>query len=507
MTEAVNVRRDGDAFQARIFWTYAGKLLDEESNVSRVGFESGPKGFDDVWVEYKSGRGHRDREGNILQREHFQCKWHVSPGSFGHVDLTLADFLHAKSFSFLQRAHQAQKAYAPDGRGSRLALLTNWRISQEDPLVAMICQRSTALRPDRLFDGTVRDTSKTGAVRKLWREHLNIEDDELRLLAGTIGIGSASDSLDGMRNNLDNLFGRVGLRRVPEHQSTFVYDDIPFQWAGQKRLEFEPKSFREICASEGLLVSERVIPPKTYGVKSFLHPIDPIEQRCTEVLNLIPHFEDRFINDDADWLNTIYPELSAFLINGAREADKLRLVFDAHTSLSFAAGSILDIKSGKEIEIEQRGRKGREIWSANDHPAAPTWPELNFVETALDDGQDLAVAVGLTHDISAAVEAYVHQEISDVGRLLACKVNTGPGQTSIACGHHAFLLVDALLSRVRAIRLNRPFKRIHLFVAAPNVFSYFLGQRRPALGPTTLYEYDLEGVRTGSYKPSLSLPV
>ena len=52
MTQAVAVRRDGDAFQARIFWRKAICLLDPASPVAKVGFESGPKGFDDVWVAY-----------------------------------------------------------------------------------------------------------------------------------------------------------------------------------------------------------------------------------------------------------------------------------------------------------------------------------------------------------------------------------------------------------------------------------------------------------------------
>ena len=52
MAQAVAVRRDGDAFQARIFWRKAACLLDPESPVIRIGFEIGPKSFDDIWVEY-----------------------------------------------------------------------------------------------------------------------------------------------------------------------------------------------------------------------------------------------------------------------------------------------------------------------------------------------------------------------------------------------------------------------------------------------------------------------
>lgn len=79
MTQAVVVRRDGDAFQARWFWTKAASLLDVESPVIKVGFETGPKSFDDVWVEYDRARAPKDQSGLPLLREHVQCKWHVTP--------------------------------------------------------------------------------------------------------------------------------------------------------------------------------------------------------------------------------------------------------------------------------------------------------------------------------------------------------------------------------------------------------------------------------------------
>ena len=46
-----------------------------------------------------------------------------------------------------------------------------------------------------------------------------------------------------------------------------------------------------------------------------------------------------------------------------------------------------------------------------------------------------------------------------------------------------------------------------VFVAAPNAFTFFLGQRQPGLGKTTLYEYDFEGANGGGYRPSLTLPI
>ena len=52
MTQAVSVRREGDTYQARMFWRYAVQMLNPLSNIQQVGFEYGPKSFDDLWIEY-----------------------------------------------------------------------------------------------------------------------------------------------------------------------------------------------------------------------------------------------------------------------------------------------------------------------------------------------------------------------------------------------------------------------------------------------------------------------
>jgi hypothetical protein len=47
---------------------------------------------------------------------------------------------------------------------------------------------------------------------------------------------------------------------------------------------------------------------------------------------------------------------------------------------------------------------------------------------------------------------------------------------------------------------------MHLFIAAPNGFTFYLGRHIKVLQPVTLYEYDFDGGRSGSYEPSLSMP-
>jgi hypothetical protein len=195
------------------------------------------------------------------------------------------------------------------------------------------------------------------------------------------------------------------------------------------------------------------------------------------------------------------------LLQAAQDSEQLRLVFDAHTSIAFASGSILDVKSGRDIEIEQRGAKGREVWSATDREPESSWPAPTFDVEVVGEGKDAAVTIGLTHDIQSRVDEHIRKELGVVGRIIHCAIPSGAGQTAVKCGRHAFDIVESVARQVAQVRQANAFGHLHLFVAAPNVVTFFLGQRHSVLGPVTLYEYDFERSKTGGYEPSLSLPI
>lgn len=499
MTEAVTVRRDGDTFQARMFWMRAARLLFPDSPIARVAFETGPKSFDDIWVDYAAGHGQLDQYGRPLGREHIQCKWHVTPGSYGYAALVDPEFINANARSLLQRAFDAHRAAGE--AGVRFKLLTNWLVDREDPLRVMIGTRSGALRHNRLFDDTT-DRSRAGGVRKLWRDHLAIDDDALRAFAGALAFGQARDTLEELRDMLDPILLGAGLRRIPVSESVFPYDDLVFQWISQGRLEFDRASLLDACRRENLLAGAA---PTTvcFGVKSFEHPIDPLQMRCAEVLDLTPEFDQRFIRDEGAWSGKLYPTLSTFLLEAARRHESLRLALDAHASLAFAAGSVLNLKSGRVVELEQRS-PGRQIWTPDDQDLDPAWPSVEVERIELGkDGTEFALAVGFTHDIAQDVVNYAGANLPNVSTVLVCRLTGGARADAVKCGRHAFDLAQCIASESRAAT-GAP---IHLFVAAPNALTFFLGQRRALLGRVTLYEFDFEGTRDRTYQPSLTLPL
>ncbi|MCY4290793.1 MAG: SAVED domain-containing protein [Roseovarius sp.] len=243
-------------------------------------------------------------------------------------------------------------------------------------------------------------------------------------------------------------------------------------------------------------------------MKSFEHAFDRLEDRCDEVLNFVPVFDERFIRDNDDWSTKLYPELSGFLRAAANDQPGLRLALDAHTTLAFAAGSVLNIKSGRAVELEQR-TIARNVWAADDVPANPDWPTLDQTVLKINsDAPDVAVALGITHDIADDVRRYTETQLPTVGRLLILRPSTGTGSQVVAAGRLAFDFAQSAKEAMRSANHGvSPGSVTHLFVAAPNALTFFLGQQAPVLGCVRLFEFDFEGGRDRSYRPSLTLPV
>jgi hypothetical protein len=223
------------------------------------------------------------------------------------------------------------------------------------------------------------------------------------------------------------------------------------------------------------------------------------------MLDLVPCFDGRYIRNPADWQQRLYPALRDFVLDAARTGDRLRLVVDAHVSLAFAVGALLNVKSGKRIDIEQR-TGGRRFWSMDDQPAEPAWPIFEFSEEVIDArAPEMALAVGLTHDVSDGVRAFIKSQAPGIGRILHCRPQGGPSQQSVRCGRHGWMLAESAVQQLRRLREGSAAGRqLHIFIAGPNAFAFFLGQHQQAIGPAAVYEWDFDGQRGGGYSLGLS---
>ncbi len=502
MVDAVMPRWHGDNYQARVFWENALNLLDDGAScIVEVSFEAdGPKAFDDVVVRYDPAvvRSGPER----VTADYHQVKWHVEYGGrFGYADLVDPAFIGAKTSSILQRLEEARRNA---GRGACFSFITTYRIKDGDPLADLISGNDRSLLIEKLFDGTKTDGSRMGAVRKLWREHLGLADNEgLREILANFRIFDGHRSLEELKESIVLRAKTVGVLTTLPTSSDFRLDELARALKKRGLNSFTRETFRQMCKDESILaeMAAAADPYLPMAIRSFLGPAsDIVGASPADTLVLAGSFRQRYLRDDLDWQRDIRPQVEEFLRSKVVRSPMLRLILDAHASVAFIAGAVLDVKSGVSIELVQKGRVGSRVWRADDgsEHGAPTF---DVAEHKLGDGPDIAVAISVAQSAEAAARAYCETSLPKVGRLLVFAL--GPSQRVVLGGGHAAALAESVANRLRSIKGNDMDAVAHVFAAAPNALLFYLGQQHQAISPCIVYEYDFDRRGNKSYQPSM----
>ncbi len=504
MADSVKARWHGDNYQARVFWDNALNLLLPHSCVVEVTFEAdGPKAFDDVVVKYDPPvvRSGPDR----VCADFHQIKWHVQTGGrFGYEDFTHPNFIGAQSFSLLERLGDARNI-APTS--AHFTFLTTYRIKDGDPLAELISGNDKTLLIERLFNGTT-DRSRMGRVRKCWREHLKLENDQqlfevvrgLRVVDGYL-------SLEELRTQINLKAQAVGVFACNAADSDFRYDELARQLKVRQLSALNREALLQVCTDEGLLVERRAEPDKflPIAIRSFLGPAADIVGAAPEdTLLLTGDFRQRYLQEGLDWQRSIRPKVETFLRAAVKKCGKLRLILDAHASVAFLAGAVLDLKSGVESQLVQKGRVGTRTWRVDDGSGSEGG-RFEIAEDQVGRGRHIAIAISVSQPAAAQVHAYVAAQLPGVGKFLSCAMSTGPGQRSVAGGEHAAALAEQLSNHVRTVKANDPDAVIHIFAAAPNSLLFYLGQHHQAIAPCIVYEFDFDRQAHKTYQPSFMI--
>ncbi len=500
MVDAVVARWHGDNYQARIFWLNAFNLLLPHTCVVEVTFEAdGPKAFDDVVVKYDphvAGSG-PDR----ISAEYHQVKWHVQTGGrFGYEDFTAPTFIGAQSFSLLERLQQARET-APSL--ARFTFLTTYRIKDGDPLANVISGHDHSLLSERLFDGTT-DRSRMGAVRKCWREHLQLANDtELRAVIQGLRVVEGYRSLYELREEINRKAESVGVRACNAAESDFRYDELARQLKVRQLSALTRETLLQVCREEGLLVDRPAEsdPFRSIAIRSIRRAANIVGASPEDTLLLTGDFRERYLEDGREWQRDIRPKVETFLRSTATKSSKLRLILDAHASIAFLSGAVLDLKSGITTELVQNGRVGAKTWRPDDGSAS-TGARFDITEERLDQGRDLALAINISHPATAQARAYVVSQLPEAGTLVSFNMPSGPAHQSVTGGEHAAVLAEQISNHVRLRKADDPDAIVHIFAAAPNSLLFYLGQHHQAIAPCIVYEFDFDRCDHKTYQPS-----
>ncbi len=246
------------------------------------------------------------------------------------------------------------------------------------------------------------------------------------------------------------------------------------------------------------------------GVRSFDGFGGDMKARNEAVLELAGYFDGRYIKRKEDWQEKIFPELRAFLLRWIDPHRPLLLDFAAHSSIAFAAGWVLEPKSGLDVRVSQRiSGEGVLDWHPKDgtEPDGSLWLDRPDIE--LDpEAPDVALALSASQpDVAGHVQDFVQRKSLSIGRIVDATVAPEPGPHSVRGGAHALGLAQALLPRLRPRKPHERKGRTHLFCAAPNALVFYLGQLASSLGRVVLYEFAFRAEDSfGRYQQSIELP-
>jgi hypothetical protein len=500
MVDAITASWHGNNYQARVFWENALNLLLPGSCVSEVTFEAnGPKSFDDVIVRYDPAIA---RSGPLkVPADYHQVKWHVGYGGrFTYADFIDPDFIGAKSLSLLERLRDAKNEAAP---GSCFTFLTTYQFRDDDPLAPLVSGVDKTLLLHRLFDGT-GPRGKMGKIRKLWRDHLGFgdDDDTLRELLTGFRIVQNHRSLDELRSQINITAHAVGMLTCHAADSDFRYDELARQLKVRQINALSREALLALCESERMFAPTPVAdssPLPRVAIRSFIGaPADVAGVSAEYSLILTDAFNARYLVEDQSWQDDIRPRIEAFLTRVKQALPRFELVLDAHASIAFLAGTLLDFKSSTDVTLIQKHRVGSTQWRADDgQEGAP----LEVIETKVGKGSGMAVLIQATHDVSRQVEAYRKAKLRGVGTLLSFTPIGGPSPRSILGGSHAAAIADQITREVRA-RRHDDDAVVHIFGACPNTLFFYLGQHHRGIAPVIIHEYDFDRRGNRSYLPS-----
>ncbi len=482
-------------------------LLDDFSKVERVVYEDNAiKSFDDVAVYYCSG--HTSNRGMPLDADFYQVKFHVtSNGALTGESFCVPGFIGATTVSLLQRMMSAYDHCYREGINHQLLLYTPWAIHPDDHLATVHSLRDGSIRWDALATGG--DRSKSGRLRKLWRDHLGLQsDDELRQLLANVLI-KQGPALDDLARCLNWRLEARGLKPVQESCLIHPYDELTRKMLANNMNELTARSLIEICGREGLLVTAptRSGNITTLGIRSFLRWAEDLHNQTQYMICLSHHFEGRRIVNQDDWNNEIPTSLRIFIEQHIARGGSYRIHLDTHSSIAFLAGCFLPEKMGVQVEIVQHSGQGINSWNfTNGQGQGRDFDSLEFAEeTFQQGGKEWALAIGLTHNIKNDVLHYINNSLPSIGHVMLVFPADGPSSFSVRDGKHAEYLASQLLYHLRTRGADIGVEtRVHIFSSAPNGFNFCLGRKMHPFHRWTLYEFDFGSGKTGAYTPSIT---
>lgn len=464
---ATGVRIAGDRFQWLVAWgACLEALLDDVPGAANpivsIGVElDGVGNLDDVVVRRASPpHTYKQVKYTVDSRTPVNTAYLTQPSPSGGP-------------SILEKIASAWRDFSRGGDSLELVIVTNRQADPRDVLVARRDSRTRLLMP-RAGEGSPR--SAAGKARAEWATAVGVTELELVELLGVLQFQIGRDPEDEARL-VRYQMAAAGLR----HDDSAIHSGT--DWIARQvingRRQIDLGDVRGFIETAGL----RIDSTRAIVSVATLVP-DPLASHALVAIDWVDRFDGseayskRCPQPPASW-EELQNEIEAI---PSRLGSSRRLLITGSLRLApaFAVGAAVRQVSGYEIAAMQRG----EAWSSEEAYSAPAVPTV--AEHAIDQGEDLAVAIEVATPIAADVMRWIRKQRVPVRRLVSISPAGGPRDNAVAGAADACALAVGIRETVRTEVKGCP--RLHLFLAAPMGLALLLGHRWNRVAPTVVYE-------------------
>jgi len=478
---ASGARLAGDDFQHFFTWLHALRLLRERDRLTKIEFEVDDAGnVDDLVIHRQAGPPiyHQIKFARD-QRALITSEWFMTP-------------LRSGGKSLLQQFHESSRRLSRDGVPPEMALFTNRQIAGDEAIFACLDGQTDKLTP-RLRAAT----SGSGAGRALaaWAEHLRVSEEELLTLLDHLEVKAGMASLDELRESCAVLAEAVGLRGDLDAMDLGCAEIRRRIIEGCRELDAE--AVREIVREKALTAEARRGSLLIQGIARH-----PFPEAATASVDWVALYEGnearerRQVHDPGAW-QQMREELHEAVERIRGEGHSDVLVDGAfRLSTAFLAGVELADVAGFSAAIRTREHG---LWETSADAANVS---IETTRHELDRGNDLAIGLSITGDLSADVLSYIESAGLPVSAFVNLSPTDGSGRRALAGPEEARGLADAAFDEIR--ELTRDVAgTVHLFQFGPVGAALLLGHLWNRVPTTRLYD-DLGPGR--GYTPTFLLP-
>jgi hypothetical protein len=302
---------------------------------------------------------------------------------------------------------------------------------------------------------------------------------------------------------------------------TAFYDGV----VNQKTYEFSARlaDVSDLQVSREKLDSQiekrfrKIVNPKLPGYQSKLVTLTvqsfykdyakQIDRKHDLKLDLCQHFDNDRHLVNGEW-QEIDKKVRDFLDKKVILEDRYRLYLPLHTSLVFQVGRFFHGKMGVELGIYQPTKyKKIKLWEIPNEPDGWSNEIWNVEKQEVSNtGGGVAAAVSVSRPTLESVKSYVKKHRPDISKIIHLEIKDC-GQLSIKNSTHAIAAADKAVQILDQYCRECLASRLHLFISAPNIFTFMMGQHSHVLSNLTQYEFLLgaEYRKTKIYEPAVMI--